>query len=380
MHVITGLERGGAEMMLYKLLRCLPRDLISSEVVSLTTEGSLTERIRELDIAVHALGARRGVPDLRAVTRLIRRLRLSRPQLVQTWMYHADLVGGVATRLAASIPIAWNVRQSNLDLDYSKRLTVWTAKFCARLSHSIPTRIVCCSDTAARIHKDMGYAESKIAVIPNGFDVEKFRPDSAARSSVRTELHIGENDPIIGLVARFDPQKDHRTFIEAAAILARRLPLARFVLCGDGVTWENPELARWIDDAGVRDRVDLLGSRDDIPRVLNAFDVETLSSAYGEGFPNVVGEAMACGVPCVVTDVGDSAWIVGDTGHVVPIRNPQALADAWFALAEAGHPARQTLGARARARIVEQFDLIKVAGRYASLYRELAGDLAGARP
>lgn len=371
MHVITGLETGGAEMMLYKLLRHLPRDVVSCEVVSLTTDGSLAAKIRELGIPVYALGASRGVPDLRAVTRLIHRLRASRPQVVQTWMYHADLVGGLAAKLARSIPVAWNIRQSNLDPAHNKRLTLWTAKICARLSRPIPARIVCCSDAAARIHREMGYAGDKMVLIPNGFDVEGFRPDSDARVSARTELGIGENHPVIGLVARFDPQKDHRTFINAASILRAWFPSARFVLCGDGVTWGNQELARWVDEAGIRDCVYLLGRRDDIPRLLNAFDLATLSSV-GEGFPNVVGEAMACGVPCVVTDVGDSAWIVGDTGRVVPIRDPQALAGAWFTLVGTGHSACQALGARARDRVVQQFDLGKVAGRYASLYQELA--------
>ncbi len=375
MHVITGLERGGAEMMLYKLLRRLPRDLISNEVVSLTGEGSLAAWIRELGVPVYALGARRGVPDPRAVARLIRRLRTSRPQVVQTWMYHADLIGGLAAKLAGSIPVAWNIRQSNLDPVHSKRLTIWTAKICARLSRWIPARIICCSDAAVRIHREMGYAGDKMVVIPNGFDLEAFKPDGGARASVRTDLGIGENHPVIGLVARFDPQKDHRTFVDAASILGARLPLARFVLCGDDVTWRNQKLARWIDDAGIRDRVYLLGRRDDIARLLNGFDVATLSSAYGEGFPNVVGEAMACGVPCVVTDVGDSAWIVGDTGRVVPIRDPKALADSWLALVEAGHQVRQALGARARDRIVEQFDLEAIAGRYARLYCDLAQEV-----
>jgi len=359
-------------MMLHKLLGYLPRDLVSNEVVSLTGEGSVAAWIRELGVPVYALGARRGMPDPRAVTRLMRRMKASRPQVVQTWMYHADLIGGLAAKLAGDIPVAWNIRQSNLDPVHSKRLTIWTAKICARLSRRIPARIVCCSDAAARIHREMGYAADKMVVIPNGFDMESFRPDAGARVSVRTELGIGQNDPVIGLVARFDPQKDHRTFVDAASILGARLLSARFVLCGDGVTWDNQELVRWIDDAGIRDRICLLGRRDDIARLLNGFDVATLSSAYGEGFPNVVGEAMACGVPCVVTDVGDSAWIVGDTGRVVPIRDAKALADSWLALVEAGHQARQALGARARARIVEHFDLEAIAGRYAKLYCELA--------
>lgn len=366
-------------MMLYKLLRRLPEHDIAAEVASLTTEGRLAAPIRELGVPVYALGARRGVPDPRMVVQLARRLRVDRPQVVQTWMYHADLIGGLAAKLVGSIPIAWNIRQSDLDPTHSKRLTIWTAKTCAWLSHAIPERIVCCSDAAARVHREMGYAEKKLIVIPNGFEVDHFRPDRSARITVRSELGIEQRHPIVGMVARFDPQKDHWSFVDAASLLAARLPAARFVLCGDGVTWANEKLVRWIDERGIRERVHLLGRREDVARLMNAFDVATLSSAYGEGFPNVVGEAMACGVPCVVTDVGDAAWIVGDTGRVVPIRDPLALADAWFELVEAGDSTRQALGARARARVVEHFDLETIAGRYASLYVELA-QAASKRP
>jgi glycosyltransferase involved in cell wall biosynthesis len=379
LHVITGLETGGAEMMLVKLLERVSQDLVSWEVVSLTNAGDLGSRIRELRIPVFALGIRRGLPDPRAITRLVHRLQISRPQVVQTWMYHADLIGGLASKLVGSLPIAWNIRQSDLDPIHSKRLTIWTAKICARLSSWIPTRIVCCSNSAARVHRELGYAAHKMVVLPNGFDVARFKPDNDKRAATRSELGIDKDSPVIGLVARFDPQKDHRTFAEAAAILTARVPAARFVLCGGGVTWQNETLVRWIDERGIRERVHLLGRREDISSLTNAFDIATLSSAYGEGFPNVVGEAMACGVPCVVTDVGDAAWIVGDTGRVVPVRDPRALADAWFEMIEVGDGARQELGARARTRIVEHFDMETIAERYVSLYVELA-QAGSARP
>jgi glycosyltransferase involved in cell wall biosynthesis len=292
---------------------------------------------------------------------------------MQTWMYHADLVGGLAARLAGNIPVAWGIRHSDLSSETSSRMTHLTVKACALLSHWLPDRIVCCSEAARQVHTAIGYAAEKMVVIPNGYDVETFRPDFAARGSVRKVLGVSEDAPIIGMVARFDPQKDHRTFIRAAQLLHRDRPDAHFLLCGMEVTWENQELARWIDDAGLRTHCHLLGRRDDdIANVTAALDIASLSSSYGEGFPNVVSEAMCCGVPCVVTDIGDAALIVGQTGIVVPARNPEALAAAWRTMLEMGCEGRRPLGIAARQRIRERFDIAEIAGRYEHLFEELA--------
>jgi glycosyltransferase involved in cell wall biosynthesis len=212
-----------------------------------------------------------------------------------------------------------------------------------------------------------------MVVIPNGYDVGTFRPDFGARAIVRKALGLSEDAPIIGMVARFDPQKDHRTFIRAAQMLHRDRPDAHFLLCGMEVTWENQELARWIDDAGLRTHCHLLGRRDDdIANVTAALDIASLSSSYGEGFPNVVSEAMCCSVPCVVTDVGDAALIVGPTGIVVPPRNPEALAAAWRTMLEMGCEGRRPMGIAARQRIKERFDIAEITGRYEHLFEELA--------
>jgi glycosyltransferase involved in cell wall biosynthesis len=356
--------------MLYKLLRQLGRET-SAEVISLTDEGDLGASIKQCGVSVNALGMRRGLPNALAVAKLAHYLRRSRPNVVQTWMYHADLIGGLATKLSGSVPLAWGIRQSNLDPVHSKRLTRLTAKLCARLSHRLPQRIVCCSKEAARIHVEMGYAKEKITIIPNGFDLEAFRPDPEARAALRQELGVSREEPLVGMVARFDPQKDHRTFIEAAALVLRQRWDAKFVLVGEGVSAGNTILLDWLRTANVMDRFLLLGRRNDVARILNTLDVASLSSAFGEGFPNVVGEAMACGVPCVVTDVGDSAWLVGTAGRVVQKRNPEALARAWLDLLESDSSQRRALGAVGRARVSEQFDIGTIARRYRDLWQEM---------
>lgn len=370
-HVISGLTAGGAQTMLYKLLSQMDRTAFAAEVIPLADVGSLDKKIRALGVPVRTLGMRPGVPNPWGVHRLARWLRRDPPDLIQTWMYHADLIGGLAAKLAGGIPVAWNIRHSDLDANAIKRSTYWTVKACAGLSRWLPTRIVCCAELARRVHTDFGYVGEKIVVIPNGFDLTDFRPDPAARLSVRQELGIAKEALIIGLVGRFHPLKDHGNFIDAAARLHSELPEIHFLLCGDDVTPENTELAQWIAARGIGERCHLLGQRDDIPRINAALDV-ACSSSYSEGFSNVIGEAMACGVPCVVTDVGDSALIVGDTGRVVPPKNPRALADAWRELIKMCPEKRSLLGAAARHRIGERFSLRAIAARYEELYEEIA--------
>jgi glycosyltransferase involved in cell wall biosynthesis len=188
---------------------------------------------------------------------------------------------------------------------------------------------------------------------------------------VREELGISQEALLIGLVGRFDPQKDHRNFVEAAARLRTDCPQVHFLLCGDGVNWNNAELTGWIGEAGLRQQFHLLGRREDMPRLTAALDISSTSSSYGEGFPNVIGEAMACGVACAITDVGDSAFIVGETGLVVPPRDPEALAQAWKKLIEMGPEGRQKLGETARKRILENFSLPDIVARYEALYKEV---------
>jgi glycosyltransferase involved in cell wall biosynthesis len=372
-HVISGLGLGGAESMLDKLtLLAIPLNVF---VVSLTTDGPIGERMAARGIQVSALGMRGGLRDILVVLRFIGKLRRLRPDIVQTWLYHGDLIGGLVARLAGVRHVVWNVRNSGAALDRLSRGTRAVVRINAWLSHLIPSKILCCSETARRNHIAIGYAKDKFVVIPNGFDTSRFVPNEDARIAVRRELGLTENAILVGLVARFDPQKNHEGFLVAAGMLRRVREDVRFVLIGRGVDSANRELSRWAEEAKVLDAVHLLGERMDVPRLMAALDV-AVNASLGEGFSNVVGEAMACGVPCVVTDVGDSAYVVADTGLVVPPDQPQALANALVKMLEMPVEARKTLGKMAQDRVKQNFDIGSVARRYEDFYRGL---IAGAQ-
>lgn len=371
LHLITGLSTGGAEMMLYKLLSATDRIRFKPVVISLTDIGPVGEKIQAMGVPVHALGMSRGVPNPAGIFTLARWLWQAKPDLIQTWMYHADLVGGLAARFAGNIPVVWGIHHSNLDSEGNKRTTIWTVKTCARFSHWLSVKIVCCSEASRRVHTPLGYDPDRMVVIPNGFDLNLFKPDLEGGDLVRQELGIHKDTILVGMAGRFDPQKDHLNFIKAAVLLQKDIPDVEFLLCGDDITWENQKLSKWIDGTGLSKYFHLLGRRNDIPGIMTALNIGS-SSSYGEGFSNVVGEAMACGTPCVVTDVGDSALIVGDTGIVVPPKDPDAMSLAWKKLIKIGKDKRQKLGHDARLRIRENCSLPAVVKRYEELYKCVA--------
>jgi len=355
--------------MLLKLLERLSPPF-SAQVISLTDIGSIGKRIQALGIPVTALGMSRTIPNPFAFLRLVQLLQHSQPDIVHTWMYHSDLLGGLAARIAGVPSVVWNIRHSNLSREHNKATTRFVAALCARLSPIIPDRIQCCSAVAKDIHTSLGYAQDKFIVTPNGFDLERFQPDPQARQSVRQELGIAADTPLVGLVARFDAQKNHIGFFEAAGYLHQRRPDVHFLLAGCGIDADNPALMTAIHQAKVSHVTHLLGLREDIPRLMASLDI-LASSSSGEGFPNVLGEAMGCGIPCVVTDVGDSAYIVGDTGKVVASGNMTGFADALESLLSLSGSERITLGQQARQRIEKNFEINHVVNLYESLYKAI---------
>jgi len=225
-------------------------------------------------------------------------------------------------------------------------------------------------------HENLGFVKERGTVIPNGFDVQLFAPSPDSRRSLRKELEVGENNRLVGIVGRFHPMKDHLTFIRAATSVLKRHPECRFVMVGLDMDWHNKELTTCLQDAGLTDAIHLLGIRDDIPRINAALDI-AVSSSFTEAFPNVIGEAMSCGVPCVATDVGDSALLLGGTGIVVPPRDPEKLASGINQLLDLSYQDLRALGATARERVVSEFSLDKVAGCFTSLYLSI-GENQGA--
>lgn len=369
LHLITGLGVGGAEAMLAKLVSHSDRHCFRHIVVSMLPPGPTAERIEAADVPVHTLGMSRGRASpgaLRALHALVRQVS---PDVVQAWMYHANLLASVVGALTR-VPVIWNIRSGAV----ARHRVAELSRFVARQ----PAAVVVNSEFGLAFHRTLGYAPRRWEVIPNGFDLHEFRPDAAARVSARRELGVAAAVPVAGIIARFDPQKDHRTFCRAAAVARQSVPGAKFVIIGTDCGPENPVLAEYVRESGLSAAVYLLGRRSDVPRWLNALDV-LVSSSSAEGFSNTIGEGMACAVPCAVTDAGDSAAVVGDAGLVVPPADSEALGRAVAALLALDPVERQALGARARARVAAHFALERVVACYEELYRDVVPRAEGLR-
>jgi glycosyltransferase involved in cell wall biosynthesis len=371
--IITGLASGGAESMLLKLLQHIDRSRFTPTVISLTSTGVIGPHIEALGIPVKALLMRPGLPSPFKFVQLVNHLRQLSPDVVHTWMYHANLLGGLAARLSGVRKLIWGIHHCDLSADKNKKATLRVVRLCAYLSRWVPTAILSCSKQAKTIHVNAGYCAGKFLNIPNGFDVSRFVPDISAKVSVRTELGVHQDTLLVGMIARIDPQKNHEGFISAAAMVAHLVPNVHFLLAGTEVDAENARLVKLIAETGVQEKFHLLGRRDDIPRLMASLDL-LASSSWGEAFPNVLGEAMACGIPCVVTDVGDSALIVGETGRVIPAGDMTGLAHAMRNMLEMSVTERSKLAFLVRKRVTDLFEIRSVVSQYEALYTSLAVD------
>lgn len=363
----TGLSSGGAEIMLYKLLCGMNRQRFEPIVISLMNRGTLGDRIEALGIPVYTIGMQPGVITPKLIWQVISIQKLQ-PDLIQGWMYHGNLAAQLAG-IFQRVPVLWGIRQSLYSLDYEKPSTASVIRFSAQVSR-LPNKIIYNAKTSAGHHEKIGYLSNKTLVIPNGFETEAFKQSPEFYSSVRLELGISKETILIGLMGRYHPMKDHTNFLKAATLLLKAYPGVHFVMAGEGVDKNNQPLNSLLQELGLVERSHLLGDRLDMPRLTAALDI-ACSASYTEGFANVIGEAMSCAVPCAVTDVGDSASIVGNTGRVVPPRHPEALANAWKELIDLGAEGRAALGQAARARVIEHFSLESVVAQYEKLYESV---------
>lgn len=368
MHVISNLYDGGAEGALYRL--CLHSPGFKHVVVCMMDEGKYGPMLEAAGVHVHCLRMPQGKPTWRGVLHFWRLIRGLRPDVVQTWMYHADLMGGVMARLCGVRKVFWGIRHGNLTPGTVKASTIKVAKLCSRLSTWIPSRIVSCSQQAMEAHTAIGYDKSRMTVIPNGYELSRYAPVASARARLRTQWGVAENTLLLGMVARFNAQKDHANLIFALQQLKQKGTAFHCVLVGTGMDFGNPDLQVLLKKYGVADVVSLLGRRDDVPDVMNALDLHVLSS-LGEAFPNVLAEAMACGTPCVTTDVGDAAYIVGETGWVVPPQDSDELAVALLQARHVWEISPDVWSSRreaSRKRIVENFSIERMAQAYAAVW------------
>lgn len=342
LHIIVGLNVGGAEMMLKRLVEHDPASAKKNVVISLTTLGDIGNALQARGIQVHSLKMSSFWHIPLGLRRLVRLIRQFNPAIVQTWMYHADLLGGLAARLAGNYRVVWNLR-SNLIPSKPFSIPFWLIRLCAMFSHIIPSHIICCAHSAKATHIQMGYPTQKITVIPNGYDFSQLEKSDATRAMARDELGFEAKDMVVGVVGRFDPLKDFQTFITAAAQVAAKCSTVKFLMVGRDNDWSNTTLRAWIEQAGLVDKFILVGQQVHVPYYLSAMDIFCLSSS-NEAFPNVLVEAMAFGLPCVATQAGDAAEILGDNSFIVPIKNPAALAAAVLEMRNLSKQTRCELG------------------------------------
>jgi len=367
-HVIVDLETGGAEMMLKRLVESHRGNReFEHHVISLHSLGTVGPELLALGIPVEAMGIKSPFDIPRVLIQLVRRLRELRADVVHTWMYHANLLGGLAARIARRRRVVWAIRATTFDMTTGvSRSTTWLRRLSGPASKVLPDIIVYVAHAARAAHQSLGYSPASGVVIPNGYAI----PAIGAPANARRSLRIPEDVLVVGSVGRFNEGKDPRSFVEAAALVARANPDARFLMIGRGLTRDNDVLMRWIAEHALEDQFVLLGERRDVVDCVFAMDIFCLHSKI-EAFPNVVAEAMSAGVPCVVTDVGDTAMLLGDAGLVVPARDPAAMAQAINQLIAAGPETRAAIGRRGRQRIVDHFSIQAVVRQYEDLYRGL---------
>lgn len=364
MHIINDLDIGGAEKMLCKLTTGSDRRCFRHQVISLLPAGILQQELRQAGIEVLSLNMERNRFDLFALCRLAKLINKFRPDVIHTWMYISDIFGTIAALPGRAWPLIYSIRHGSFTGDSIK--TIVLARIVAMLSQIIPERIVACSTASGELHRQIGYAGHKMVIIPNGFTLHK----NTDQGKLRQALGVAAAAPIIGMIGRFNPAKDHQNFIDAAALVKIKFPACEFVLCGAGVNNTNQYLTRAIAAAGLEKCVHLLGNQIEIGWILSdlAFLV---SSSASEAFANVIGEAMASGISCVVTDVGDSAHIVGNTGIIVPPRDPGALAKGMLKMLDRSSAELEVSGKQAQKRIEQLFSLAEIVRSYEKLYLEV---------
>ncbi|EKO3726007.1 glycosyltransferase [Vibrio metschnikovii] len=364
LHIITSLNDGGAEAVLYRLCACEKNN--EHIVISMMDGGKYGPLLKAIGIEVYCLNMPQGRVSLSGLWHLFKLLRALKPDVVQTWMYHADLIGGVIAKFSGVRNIVWGVHHTTLVKGESKRSTILIAKVNALISSFIPHKIIYCAEKSRQVQELIGFNIQRGRVVPNGYNINDFMPNLNARMTFRQEIGVMDEVLLIGHVGRYHPLKDYPTLVNAVGLLTKQKSALKAAMVGSDLTTDNIKLNQLLKDNICNEHITLLGRRSDITTVMNGFDLFVLSSV-SEAFPNVLAEAMACGTPCVTTNVGDAAVIIGDTGWVVPPKNPQALAKAMLEAIDEKQNNPQAWQARKQAcreRIVNNFSIEKMVESY----------------
>lgn len=327
LHIISGLGNGGAEGVLYRL--CISTvENYNHKVISLTTNGKYGSLLQKNGIEVIELGLNKNFfQNIKRIIFLYQIIKNSSPNIIQTWMYHADLIGGILGRIAGIKNIYWNIRHTNLDKKKSKLTTRLISKICSILSYYLPKKIICCAVSSQKIHEKIGYDKSKFFIIPNGYDLNIYK-SFVANTKLIEKYNINKNIPILGMVGRYDSQKNHTGLLRSLYLIKNEGIEFKFLLVGKDINLNNKLLNKEINSLNLENNIILLDQQNNIANIMNMLDIHVLSSSFGEAFPNVIAEAMACTTPCISTNVGDAALIISDTGWVTPPMNDIELAHA----------------------------------------------------
>ena len=366
--IISSLETGGAEAMLFRLLSHIDQYVYEPRVYSLSSLGRFGKEIEELGILVESL--RLDQHFLSSCVSMVRKLNKFHPDIVHTWLYHSDLIGGIAGKLVRARGIIWTIRSADFiqsDTKWSTRLVV---KMCAALSRVIPDVVIYNSNKGLSTHKTYGYKEKRRLIIYNGIDKEVFAPQRDAKEHLCQSLALPSYSQLVGMVGRYDPLKNHIGFLEVAAKIRERIPEVRFICAGQGVDSSNVALIDKMKELDIIGHVELLGLRTDIPQLLPAFDLTCLTST-SEAFPNVVLESLACGVPCVATDVGDVRSIIEDEDWVVPVGDMGSMAEKCIQYLQMPTWERLAHKSKIRKQVVSNFDIRETAVKFEDVYKSL---------
>tara|TARA_B100000575_G_scaffold287634_1_gene286292 strand:- start:356 stop:1483 length:1128 start_codon:yes stop_codon:yes gene_type:complete len=368
LHIITGLDDGGAEAVLFRM--CKLDKKYKHIVISLQAQQKYVSLLQKFNISVHTLNFSKSSINFFGLFKLFKLIRQIKPDIVQTWMPHADLIGGVLARIAGVKKIFWGVHHTNLIKGKINRLVVMINRLNALLSNLVPTKIIYCAEKSREVQESIGFKKSKGVVVHNGYDTNSFFQDNSLDQIIRNELGIPHEAFLIGHVGSYQPLKDQETLIKSLSYLDQKRINFNAIFVGNKLEPSNENLISLIKKNGLSERIHLLGIRNDITAIMNGIDIFMLSS-ISEAFPNVLNEAMACGTPCITTDVGDAALIVGDTGWVVSPQDSKALAKASIEALEEKEFYYESWEQRKKAcrkRILENFSLEKMVEKYKDVW------------
>ena len=365
-YIITGLNVGGAELVLLRLLMKINKKEYDPLVITLREKGIMGERIEKLGINVHCLRIHSFINLLPGLIKLVNKINIFNPQIIHTFMIHSAFFVGIIAKLLNKPTIIWNIFSTDLSLQSNKYKTRLIIIMCAYLSKIIPNRIIIDSNASYSSHKKAGYSWEKMEIIHNGVDTNEFSPNTIKRSEYRKQ-YFKENELVIGLIARYHPVKGHDIFIKAISILRREVSNVKFLLNGSNIEISNSKLMKMISKEGIQDFIHISDSKLEVTNILLACDILVSSSKF-ESFPNIICEAMACSIPCVVTNVGDCAEIVGETGVIVSANDADELSSAIMGLINMPLKDRKKLGENARLRIKNNFSLSLMMEKYNNIY------------